>query len=91
MVLSMLGCMAQFGFAQKKLPVYLDDSKPVEQRIDDALAKMTLEEKINLIHAQSKFSSHGVPRLGIKQRFGKQADVIYARGLWGTLAGITTG
>ena len=48
MVLSMLGCLAQFGFAQKKLPVYLDDSKPVEQRIDDALAKMTLEEKINL-------------------------------------------
>ena len=67
MVLSMLGCMAQFGFAQKKLPVYLDDSKPVEQRIDDALAKMTLEEKINLIHAQSKFSSHGVPRLGIPE------------------------
>ena len=63
----MLGCMAQFGFAQKKLPVYLDDSKPVEQRIDDALAKMTLEEKINLIHAQSKFSSHGVPRLGIPE------------------------
>ncbi|HBR11041.1 MAG TPA: hypothetical protein DD740_02290 [Chryseobacterium sp.] len=87
MVLSMLGCMAQFGFAQKKLPVYLDDSKPVEQRIDDALAKMTLEEKINLIHAQSKFSSHGVPRLGIKQRFGKQADVVYARGYVGDVGG----
>lgn len=46
------------------LPVYLDESKPVEQRIDDALKRMTLAEKIRIIHAQSKFSSAGVPRLG---------------------------
>ena len=46
------------------LPVYLDESKPVEQRIDDALARMTLDEKIAVIHAQSKFSSPGVKRLG---------------------------
>ena len=66
-LLSVLGCMTQFSFAQKKTPVYLDDSKPVEQRIEDALSRMTLEEKINIIHAQSKFSSHGVPRLGIPE------------------------
>ena len=47
-----------------KLPVYLDNTKPVEQRIDDAIARMTLQEKIRIIHAQSKFSSPGVPRLG---------------------------
>ena len=46
------------------VPVYLDESKPVEQRIDDALARMTLDEKIAVIHAQSKFSSPGVKRLG---------------------------
>ena len=45
-------------------PVYLDESKPVEQRIEDALSRMTLEEKIAVIHAQSKFSSPGVKRLG---------------------------
>jgi beta-glucosidase len=45
-------------------PTYLDESKPLEQRIDDALARMTLEEKIAVIHAQSKFSSPGVKRLG---------------------------
>ncbi len=45
-------------------PVYLDESKPIEQRIDDALSRMTLEEKIAVIHAQSKFSSPGVKRLG---------------------------
>ena len=47
-----------------QLPVYLDESKPVEQRIDDALQRMTLDEKIAVIHAQSKFSSPGVKRLG---------------------------
>ena len=48
----------------QQLPVYLDETKPIEQRIDDALSRMTLDEKIRVIHAQSKFSSGGVPRLG---------------------------
>ena len=52
-------------FAQASLPIYLDDSKPVEQRIEDALSRMTLDEKIRVIHAQSKFSAAGVPRLGL--------------------------
>ena len=50
--------------AKAQLPVYLDDSKPIEQRVEDALSRMTLDEKIAVIHAQSKFSSRGVPRLG---------------------------
>lgn len=45
-------------------PVYLDETKPVEERIEDALNSMTLDEKIAVIHAQSKFSAAGVPRLG---------------------------
>ena len=48
----------------QQTPVYLDESKPIEQRIDDALSRMTLDEKIAVIHAQSKFSSPGVKRLG---------------------------
>jgi len=48
-------------------PVYLDDSKPIEDRIEDALSRMSLHEKIKIIHAQSKFSSPGVPRLGIPE------------------------
>ncbi len=55
------------GRDSKDLPVYLDDAKPVEERIDDALERMTLEEKIAMLHAQSKFSSPGVPRLGIPE------------------------
>ncbi|MCH3969524.1 MAG: glycoside hydrolase family 3 C-terminal domain-containing protein [Prevotella sp.] len=46
-------------------PVYLDSSAPIEQRVEDVLSRMTLREKIRIIHAQSKFSSAGVPRLGI--------------------------
>ena len=52
--------------AQQK-PVYLDETKPLEERVEDALKRMTLQEKIKVIHAQSKFSSAGVPRLGIHE------------------------
>ena len=43
----------------QSLPVYLDDSKPIEDRIEDALSRITVEEKVALIHAQSKFSLSG--------------------------------
>ena len=55
---------ATVGAQAQSLPVYLDESKPIEQRIDDALSRMTLDEKIAVIPAQSKFSSPGVKRLG---------------------------
>lgn len=48
-------------------PPYLDDSLSAEARIEDALGRMTLDEKIALIHAQSKFSTPGCPRLGIPE------------------------
>ena len=48
-------------------PAYLDETRPLEDRIEDALGRMTLEEKIAVIHAQSKFSSPGVARLGIPE------------------------
>lgn len=51
----------------KKRPVYLDPEAPIEQRVEDALSRMTLEEKVRILHAQSKFSSAGVPRLGIPE------------------------
>ncbi|MCQ2146774.1 MAG: glycoside hydrolase family 3 C-terminal domain-containing protein [Bacteroidales bacterium] len=51
--------------APSNLPVYLDDTKPIEERIEDALSRMTTDEKVAMVHAQSKFSSPGVPSLGI--------------------------
>ena len=55
---------ASTNMRAQSIPVYLDETKPIETRIDDALNRMTLDEKIAVIHAQSKFSSPGVKRLG---------------------------
>ena len=52
---------------QGGVAVYLDESQPIERRVEDALSRMTLEEKVAILHAQSKFSSAGVPRLGIPE------------------------
>ena len=49
------------------IPAYLDETRPIEERVEDALSRMTVEEKVALTHAQSKFSSAGVPRLGIPE------------------------
>ena len=57
-------CLCLIAGAQSR-PAYLDPSRPIEERIDDALSRMTLEEKVRLCHAQGKFYSNGVPRLGI--------------------------
>ena len=64
---SMLSLLLGGTVQAQSLPVYLDDSKPIEDRIKDALSRITVEEKVALIHAQSKFSSPGVARLGIPE------------------------
>ena len=46
--------------AQKNLPVYLDDTQPIENRIEDALSRMTLEEKVK------KYSETIYKKLGCK-------------------------
>lgn len=48
-------------------PRYLDENAPIEERVEDALSRLTMEEKVALCHAQSKFSIPGVPRLGIPE------------------------
>lgn len=53
--------------ANDETPIYLDQKAPIEQRVEDALSRMTLEEKVALCHAQGKFSSKGVERLGIPE------------------------
>ena len=60
--LAIAGGLVNAGAA---VPVYQDESRPLDERVEDALSRMTLQEKANMIHAQGKFSSAGVPRLGI--------------------------
>lgn len=64
-ILALLLSACAINAAAQGVPVYLDDTKPIEVRVEDALKRMTLDEKIAVIHAQSKFSSPGVKRLGI--------------------------
>ena len=68
-VLCSLAAVACGGGQQPRsgVAVYLDESQPLEKRVEDALSRMTLEEKVAVLHAQSKFSSAGVPRLGIPE------------------------
>ena len=65
-----MGQQSSFSDQERKTSdtaVYLDTNRPIEERVKDALNRMTLEEKVKMIHAQSKFSSAGVPRLGIPE------------------------
>lgn len=66
-LLCMATCLvvATLGFAQKY--PFMDEKLSIEQRVEDLLGRMTLEEKIAIIHAQSKFCSPGVPRLGVPE------------------------
>lgn len=59
--------MALTAMPSTQAQTYLDPTAPLEQRVEDALSRMTTHEKIKVLHAQSKFTSAGVPRLGIRQ------------------------
>lgn len=48
--------------------LYMDPTQPIEARVDDLLSRMTLEEKVSLVHASGSFTTAGVPRLGIPVR-----------------------
>ena len=40
---------------------------PIESKIEETIKKLTLEEKVAMIHANSSFTSAGVPRLNIPE------------------------
>lgn len=66
-LLAAMAASALTAVARTDIPVYLDKNSPIEERVEDALSRMTLEEKVALCHAQGKFSSAGVRRLGIPE------------------------
>ena len=47
------------------LPATRTRAQGIERQVENYLSRMTLDEKIAVIHAQSKFSARGVPRLGL--------------------------
>src|SRR5277367_2097035 len=66
-VIGMLACSS--APAQTNQYPFQDSSLPVETRVEDLLSRLTLEEKISLIHADSKFTTAAIPRLGIPRRW----------------------
>ena len=62
---AVLSLAAPLGSRAADTPRYLDTSLSVEARIDDLIPRLTLDEKVGLVHANGLFRSGGVERLGI--------------------------
>ncbi len=50
-------------------PPYLDPGAPLETRVEDLLGRLTIEEKIALVHGDSTFTTAAIPRLGLPRRW----------------------
>ena len=57
------------GQSPQERPLYQDASQPVDKRVEDLLGRMTVEEKISQVHADSKFTTPAIPRLGVPVRW----------------------
>lgn len=65
--IAIVSVLVPFVVGAQEKAVYQDISRPVEERVEDALSRMTLREKVGLIHADRSYGAAGVPRLGIPE------------------------
>ena len=63
---ALLTLLAVTGCSHSTAPAEATDPDPaLDARIDGLIAQMTLDEKIGMIHANSAWTTAGVPRLGV--------------------------
>ena len=55
--------------APAETAIYRDATQPLEARVSDLLGRLTLDEKLSIVHADSKFTTAAIPRLGIPRRW----------------------
>lgn len=68
-LVAVMGVLLVTHSLRAETAAYLNGSLPLETRVEDLLGRLTLEEKIQLCHADSKFTSAAIPRLGIPRRW----------------------
>jgi beta-glucosidase len=49
--------------------LYLDATQPLETRVNDLLARLTLEEKVSLVHGDTIFTTPEIARLSVPRRW----------------------
>ena len=69
LVTAILVVTSASAYAEEARPLYLDPNQPTEKRVEDLLSRLTLEEKISLLHGDSKFTTAAIPRLNIPRRW----------------------
>ena len=74
-VFAVCGCKGD-ATVSRDVKNYNDPLMQNEKRISEIMSKMTLEEKVSMLHGKHMFTSEGVPAQGI-------ADMVYADGPFG--------
>ena len=83
-IIGVIACGLFLNAAAASSQVTDKEKVQMEKRIEKLIKKMTLEEKVGLLHGNSKFYVAGVERLGIPESFPtRRSSDLASRGTCG--------